>query len=337
MRFVLRGQHWDRTHAAPSSRASSTIATRRFRQLSRAPNDVTDLAHDLEEVGFEKKNIEVLVDPRSGEDFNKFFGAFVSKVEPGDSVLFFFSGHSFSVDETSYLLPADVKSPYAYSRPEMTIKQEFGDKEVREKGLSFANLEQKIFEHKPKTAIVVLDVCNALLAVEGAAARDEQHRNSGCQLSTGGESPLPPEYLLFFSAGAGERAVENVGGDDRRRNSLFVEVLRSELQRPGQSLEELAERVAREVRAVAELSGRQQEPAFLHKRDGPDKFLMGGSIGRERFQSDRDRCLESFEDWEQIRNSDRRELFETYRRRFASCPTAESCPPSVNQYRDASG
>ena len=119
--------------ASPSSAADTRrafiVGVQRYgdgnvEQLTRTANDAKDLARDLEEVGFDKKNIKVVIDPKSKDAFNKEFSAFLKTVEPGDSVVFFFSGHGFGVeaDQTNYLLLGDVKSPFAYARAQMPDK-----------------------------------------------------------------------------------------------------------------------------------------------------------------------------------------------------------------------
>src|SRR3954468_2622334 len=63
--------------------------------LERTINDANDLAKDLEEVGFDKKNIKVANDIKTKEGFDKEFNAFLKTVESGDTVVFYFSGHGF--------------------------------------------------------------------------------------------------------------------------------------------------------------------------------------------------------------------------------------------------
>jgi hypothetical protein len=63
--------------------------------LTRAVNDAKDLGKDLEDAGFDKKNIKVVTDVRNKEAFDKEFDAFLKTVNPGDIVFFFFSGQGF--------------------------------------------------------------------------------------------------------------------------------------------------------------------------------------------------------------------------------------------------
>src|SRR5207248_6360323 len=65
--------------------------------LTRAVNDAKDVAKDLEDAGFDKKNIKVVTDLRNKEAFDKEFDAFLKTVNAGDIVFFFFSGHGIGV------------------------------------------------------------------------------------------------------------------------------------------------------------------------------------------------------------------------------------------------
>ena len=58
---------------------------------------------------------------RTKDAFDKEFDAFLKTVEPGDLVLFFFSGHGFGVeaDQNNYLLFTDLRSPFTYARSQL--------------------------------------------------------------------------------------------------------------------------------------------------------------------------------------------------------------------------
>src|ERR1700761_7139224 len=56
--------------------------------LSRADTDAKDLGHDLEQIGFDPKNITVATDVASKADFNKKFDAFLKTVKQADLVFF---------------------------------------------------------------------------------------------------------------------------------------------------------------------------------------------------------------------------------------------------------
>jgi hypothetical protein len=145
--------------------------------------------------------------------------------------------------------------------------------------------------------------------------------DSGSRLVT--DHVPPPGFVILYSASFGEQALEKLPGTDKRRNSVFTSVLRSELQRPGQSLTELGARVKLVVRAVANNAGRQQEPDFVGASKESDEFHFVGTIGRERFQMALGKCDGAEDDWDQIKTLRKRDLYERHRRRFDTCRTGD--------------
>jgi hypothetical protein len=85
---------------------------------------------------------------------------------------------------------------------------------------------------------MILDACRSL--VQDDASESEEFESGSRLLNV--RRP-PPGFLVLYSASFGEQAVESLGYTDFGRNSLFTGILRSELQRPGQSVVQLGERV----------------------------------------------------------------------------------------------
>jgi len=318
-----------------------------IQRLDRAANDAKDLAKDLEEVGFDKKNIKVATDLRDRDAFEKEFSAFLNTIHDGDEVVFYFSGHGFGVeaDQTNYLLFADLKSPFTYAKSQMSDQDRKNPDVVRlrisqyldaypsneiTKGVSANEIQRRIAEKNPKVVIMILDACRSLVQSDAAGAQDikllKRGDDSGSRLLQARKPP--PGFLILFSASFGEQAAETLGSDDVGQNSLFTGVLRSELQRPGQSAIQLGERVKLMVQAIADDKGRQQEPELFYDEKNTaslDDFSFVGSIGRERYQMTEDRCAGEDADWKQIATLQKRDLYERHIRRFDLCPhgTAE--------------
>ncbi len=114
--------------------------------LTRAVNDARDLGRDLEDAGFDKKNIKVVTDVRDKNAFDKEFDAFLKTVEPGDVVLFFFSGHGFGVeaDQNNYLLFTDLRSPFTYARSQLNDPEKRNSDVVRLRIPSFLDFYQRV-------------------------------------------------------------------------------------------------------------------------------------------------------------------------------------------------
>jgi len=310
-------------------------------------NDANDLAKDLEEVGFDKKNIKVVNDIKTKDGFDKEFSAFLKTVEPDDTVVFFFSGHGFGIEatKTNYLLLADLKSPFSYAKSQIPEKDRKNDDVVRLRipsyveayqqnevpmsGVSANEIENRLAERKPKSVIMILDACRSIMSADpsaGTTSNDpktslRRGNDSGSRLVT---DHMPPEgFVIMYSASFGEQALEKLPGSDKSRNSVFTSVLRAELQRPGQSLTELGARVKLVVRMAANNAGRQQEPDFVGASKESDEFYFVGTIGRERFQMALGKCDGADDDWDQIKTLRKRDLYERHRRRFDTCRTGD--------------
>jgi uncharacterized caspase-like protein len=66
-------------------------------------NDATDLAAALKNVGFDA----TLATNLNRRDLDGSVRAFAARVQPGDTALFYFSGHGMEVEGQNYLLPID--------------------------------------------------------------------------------------------------------------------------------------------------------------------------------------------------------------------------------------
>ena len=311
-----------------------------IQQLKRAANDARDLAKDLEELGFDKKNIKVALDVKNKNAFDKEFEAFLKTVETGDLVFFYFSGHGVGVEaeQNNYLLFTEVKSPFAYARSQFPEKErknadvirvrmgQYLDAYTRDEiplgGVSTKEIEQRLYDRRPKTVLMVVDACRSLVRseIEGDEAKSTR-LSSGSRLFT--KQKPNRNFIVLYSAAFGEQAVESLSPQDPGRNSLFTEVLRSEIMRPGQSLKDLAERVKLMVRATARDYGEQQDPEYVYDGPNPDETYLIEPIGSDRFQMSKKVCDGDEADWKEIRYRRKRSEFEAHIRRFDTCPTAQ--------------
>ena len=310
-----------------------------IQRLARSDSDATDIAADLEQLGFDRKNITLATDLRAKADFDKRFATFLATVQEGDFVFFFFSGHGIGLEaaDANYLLFADLKSLFTFTRDKLPDPERrqpeiislrmpsfvgaYEAEEIVKNGVSAAEVMQSIDRRKPKGAFLVLDARRSLAVQTTEANSTVRSADSGSRLIP--SKDLPKGMMVLYSASFGEQAVESFGRFDTRRNSLFTEVLRSEMQRPGQTLQALADRVALVVRHFADSGGRQQDPESYANLGSADDFTLVDGIGAERFRISTDQCEGSQADWQQISQQPDREALERHRRRFADCATAE--------------
>jgi TPR repeat protein len=281
-------------------------------------------------------------------DFNMKFDAFLKTVKEGDFVFFFFSGHGLGVESsnTNYLLFGDLRSQMSYTRAQLQPSERkdnsvvmakmgafvdnYNNEEIPKSGISVKEIQDRIGEHKPATALLILDACRAILRSDPSEVRKVKRSNdSGSRLLP--EKQAPDGFLVLYSASFGEQAVESFDTFDVRRNSLFVEVLRDELMRPGQSLMDLAARTRLVTRSLANNRGFQQEPEYhFHGDTGPDDVYLVDSIGERRFEISIEKCAGAKEEWDRISIQKRVDDLDRHIRRFGDsashpgdCPTAE--------------
>ena len=307
--------------------------------LTRSDNDAQDLAADLEQVGFDKKNITLAKELRGKSDFDKRFQAFLATVKEGDVVLFFYSGHGLGVEanNTDYLLLGDIKSLRSYTRDQVieadkrrddiislkmsSFEGAYETDEIAKNGISVNDVMNAIADKKPKVAILLLDACRSIIRATTDEREIKRGLTSGSRLLQ--PKDVPAGSIVVFSASFGETAIESFGSGDHRRNSLFTEVVRSELQRPGQTLIELGQRITRMVKAFALKGGRQQEPEYFENLGVSENFALVDPVGAERFQLTQQECAGAEVDWAEISQQPEREALERHRRRFHDCATAE--------------
>jgi TPR repeat protein/uncharacterized caspase-like protein len=309
-----------------------------IQSLTRSDADAADIASDLEDLGFDKKNVTLATDLRTKDEFDKKFQAFLKTIEPGDDVVFFFSGHGVGVEatNTNYLLFSSLKSLKTYTKSQLldsdrrediialkmpSFEGQYETDEIPKDGVSASEIIQQIAEKKPRVAFVVLDACRSLPPATTDIRTLKRSPTSGSRLLP--DDDLPNGFLVLYSASFGETAIESFGATDRGRNSLFTEVLRQEMQRPGQTLPQLADRARLVVRAYAAKGGYQQDPQSFNNLATAADFTLIGGIGAERFPLTQQQCEGAQQDWEQISQEPTRETLERHRRRFHDCPTAE--------------
>jgi TPR repeat protein len=300
--------------------------------------DAKGIASDLEEVGFDKKNITTVLNLRAKADFDRQFSAFVASIHEGDVVLFYYSGHGVGLEanNTDYLLLGGIRSLFTFAHDKLpavdranddivrlkmpTMAADYESDEIAKNGVAVPDVIAQIGAKKPRIMILMLDACRSLATKTAEAEEIVRGPDSGSRMLP--MQSLPQGAMVIFSASFGEAAIEKFAGENRK-NSLFTEVVRSELQRPGQTLVELADRISLVVRDFARNGGKQQEPDYYHNLGSDERFQLVPSVGAERFVLSQGQCEGAKEDWEDIRHHPQRDTLERHQTRYHDCPTAE--------------
>jgi hypothetical protein len=225
-------------------------------QLQKAVNDARAVGGALRQIGFEVvsgENVgrQALID-RLDET--------ARRVQPGDTVFFFFSGHGVTVEGANYILPADVPMVGTGQITRLTGAA------VREDDITAAFIRAGA-----RVAVVVLDAC-----------RNNPFASLGTR-GIGGERGLAPReppsgVFTFYSAGRGEAALDRLYDGDGNPNSVFTRVLVPALGRPDLDLSGLAIEVREEVTRLARSVKHDQRPAYYDETSGGRIYLAAATI-----------------------------------------------------------
>jgi uncharacterized caspase-like protein len=220
-------------------------------QLQKAVNDARMVGTTLKQIGFEVV---------SGENLGRqallaHLDDAAQRLSPGDTALFFFSGHGIAVDGTNYIIPADVPTVAAGQIASLTGAA------IREEDIT-----SRFLRAGALVTVVVLDAC-----------RNNPFTSSGTK-GIGGEKGLAPHeppsgVFTLYAASRGETALDRLYDGDRDPNSVFTRALLPALVRPGLDLPGLALEVRKEVTRLAHSVNHTQRPAYYDETSGDRIFL----------------------------------------------------------------
>jgi formylglycine-generating enzyme required for sulfatase activity len=212
--------------------------------LQNAVYDAQSMARALEEAGY-TTTLSLNADLKTLKDALR---GFRQRIQGGDEVVFFFSGHGVSLGGQNYLLPVDVRS----GSPD----------EVRDDSLSLGQILSDVRERRPDVTVAIIDAC-----------RDSPF--SGHTRSLTPSSGTTGEMILF-AAGEGQEALDRLSVNDPVRNGVFTRVLLEEMRRPGVPIHEVMRKVRWEVHRLAQSIDHQQVPALYDQVVGEFFFVKPG-------------------------------------------------------------
>jgi uncharacterized caspase-like protein len=208
--------------------------------LQKADNDARAVSATLGRLGF-RVDLALDVDRRG---FDKALSDFLNKIKPVAIVYFHYSGHGVSIDNDTYLIPADMDLPRSEDR-------EF----VKREAIRLSELLDSFKNAKASARVIVVDACRENpFAAHGV-------RSIG---AAGGIAllPAPEGTLIMYSAADGQTALDGLGANDKEATSVYTRTLLKHLVTPGLSMVEMAREVRREVEDLAKTVGHDQRPAY---------------------------------------------------------------------------
>jgi len=237
--------------------------------------------------------------------------AFKAQVAGGDEVVFYFSGHGVQFGGTNYLIPVDL------------VPQ--NEEQVADDSVGLQRVLDDLSEQKARFSLAIIDAC-----------RDNPFKGSGRAIGKRGLAPVTAATgeMVLYSAGAGQEALDRLGGQDADPNGLFTRVLIKEIKKPGVPANQLLKNVSYQVVQLAKSVNHDQVPALYDQTIGDYFFVPPGHTAPPQptpaataaaaihVQSS-DELEQSY--WNRIRESSDPQDFSDYKKQFPQGPhTAEA-------------
>lgn len=217
--------------------------------LKNAREDARAMAAELKGFGYE---VSLHLD-QSQKSMQAALRDFRDKVNAGDEVLFYFSGHAVEIDGKNFLTPVDT----------VGINQnQLADDSIDLKSAVLDPLTTK----KVKLTLALIDACRDNPFLKTASTRSTS--------SSRGLAPTTPAtgQLIVYSAGSGQTALDRLGPNDKDKNGVFTRVLLSEMKKNNVPIHQVIRNVRSEVVKLARSIGHDQVPAIYDQVDGDFYF-----------------------------------------------------------------
>jgi hypothetical protein len=220
-------------------------------KLRNARNDAQAVAKELEAAGF--KVTRVFDATRA--NFNDQLDGFVRKIEKGDDVVFFFSGHGSQPPlRGPYLLPVDIK---------------VSERSIATDGQSLELLLAEL-NTRSRFTLAIIDAC-----------RNDPFRetSTGRAMVAGSNLAMeaPRGTVVMMAASKGQEALDRLGNGDNVPNGVFTRELIKSMRQPGVSANEMLRKVRFNVIGLAKSVNHEQWPAIMD--DSSSDFYFYPSNG----------------------------------------------------------
>jgi Caspase domain len=235
--------------AAHASRIALVIGNDNYQHVTPLRNaraDAKAVATSLESVGF----TVTLKQDVSLSELKAALRTFKAQISGGDEVVFYFSGHGVQFDGTNYLVPVDLD-------PE-------NEDQVADDSVPLQRVLDNLQDQKPSFALAIIDAC-----------RDNPFKGTGRSIGGRGLAPVTAAngQMVFYSAGAGQEALDRLDKRDSDPNGVFTRVLIKEIKTPGLPAEQMLKKVRDQVVDLAKQVDHVQVPALYDQSTGEFYFV----------------------------------------------------------------
>lgn len=289
--------------AAPAQACAKSIAIvigndayAEITPLNAGVADARAMKDGLARAGF---SVEI-VENGSKRQISRALATVESRIEPGDTVVFHYSGHGFEIDGQNWLLPVDVPAA-----------REGESGLVKDAAFNAADIIDRFRARGAGTVVAILDACrNNPFVKPGTRAIAGTRGLAGMEAGGG--------VFIMFSAGSKQLALDRLSAGDQEKTSVFVRSVLPLLERPELSLIDVAKETQTRVRELARSVGHDQVPAYYDGIVG--RVSLTGALPSARIEikppepttppQGRNPAEDVF--WQSIRDSDQPAMFEAY-------------------------
>lgn len=226
--------------------------------LRNARNDARTVAAELEAAGFQVTRVL----DGSRRSMNEAVDGFLRRVQRGDEVAFYFSGHGSQPPQTGpFLLPTDIEVS--------------SERAIQRDGLSLEWVVDELGQ-RARFSLVIVDAC-----------RDDPFRKAQAGRSLAPGSSLsriePPKgTLVIMAASKGQQALDRLADNDPVANGVFTRELVKQMRVVGLSVSEMLKRVRANVERAAQSVHHAQRPALIDESSSEFYFYPprpGSTVG----------------------------------------------------------
>lgn len=239
--------------ALAAQRLAMVVGNDAYQQASKlrnARNDAAAVGKELEAAGFAVTKVF----DATRSTFNDQLEGFLRKIQKGDEVVFYFSGHGSQPPQKGpFLLPVDVK---------------LSERSIATDGQSLELLVAEL-NQRSRFTLVIIDAC-----------RDDPTRAAGNGRSIAPGSTLsnvePPRgSVVLMAASKGQEALDRLGPGDNTPNGLFTRELVKWMRKPGIPVREMLHQVKFSVEKLAATVNHQQRPSIIDESSDDFYFYPG--------------------------------------------------------------
>ena len=166
---------------------------------------------------------------------------FASQVQGGDEVAIFYAGHGVQIGNTNYLIPVDVNGE--------------SEAQIRDEAVPLHRLLDDLNERKARFTLAVIDAC-----------RDNPFKTASRSIGAGtrglASTTAATGQMLIFSAGAGQKALDHLGPNDKSKNGVFTRVFLDQMRKTKGPVDKVLKDTRVQVVRLAQSVGHEQVPAI---------------------------------------------------------------------------